>query len=133
MKSLSEQLDVLLALADGWLDGEGTRYEKHQVDYIGVIVSRLMNEFHVPLPYLYPNVAGEVTAEWSNEECFVSLEFNFKDRSVYLSICNPAWQGYVETSYPMSANHIVQKLGVFVKPFSVFETIPEKQKEKQDG
>ncbi|WP_206832737.1 hypothetical protein [Alicyclobacillus fructus] len=60
---LQAQLDKLLELRDGWLDGEGRAPNKRRLKRL----FRMLDTFYpsrLPVPYVYPTPDGNVRFEW---------------------------------------------------------------------
>lgn len=71
--SISTRFSEMAALQDGWLDGEGTAYDKQSLDTIYHITSSLIDN-GIPHPFVYPSVSGAVHFEWTVNSWEVSVD-----------------------------------------------------------
>ena len=70
---VARQVDSLLALDDGWLDGDGRAPGRPGLRWLlGAFGDHFPED--APVPYLYPTPEGGVQAEWTLGEAEVSLE-----------------------------------------------------------
>ena len=78
--SISNQLERLKALRDGWLDGHGTA---PSIDGLDWLAGELERRFRpgISVPYLYPMEAGGVQAEWTKGRHDISMEINLTERT----------------------------------------------------
>jgi hypothetical protein len=73
--SIDEQMTQLLALQDGWLDGDGTAYDRKVIARVRPIFN-LLAANGIPIPFIYPTAAGNISAEWSTPSHEISLVFD---------------------------------------------------------
>jgi len=73
--SIDEQMTQLLALQDGWCDGDGTAYDRKVIARVRLIFN-LLTASGIPIPFIYPTAAGNISAEWSTPSYEVSLVFD---------------------------------------------------------
>lgn len=66
------QIEELKSLKAGWMNGEGEAYGSGELDWLADCFDRLYPD-GFPLPYVFPNVDGEVIAEWSFPPTEISL------------------------------------------------------------
>jgi len=79
------QIDALLALKDGWLNGEGLAFEPDGLTRLLNFISRLLKKVpRLPCPRLHPSPEGSVLAEWSFPNAEVSVELDLNDGSMLL-------------------------------------------------
>jgi hypothetical protein len=71
---LQWQLANMALLADGWFEGQGSTFDKKQLDAL----LALFREYYTreDNPYLYPLPDGGISAEWENDHFDISLEVN---------------------------------------------------------
>ena len=76
---IQNQVVRLLALRDGWLDGDGKAPSEQGIEWL---LSVLFDSFphDAPLPSLYPTEDGDVQAEWRIEQKDISLEIDLEQR-----------------------------------------------------
>ncbi|NTU49721.1 MAG: hypothetical protein HGA87_02295 [Desulfobulbaceae bacterium] len=72
---ISERLDELKNLNDGWLDGEGTAPNPEVLNWLSNSFTRYYSA-ELPLPYIYPTAEGGIQVEWSLPPNDVSLEID---------------------------------------------------------
>ena len=78
---ITEQIDRLQALPDGWMNGEGRALDTDGLIWLAVLLDKIQDA-GVPLPHLYPTIEGGVEAEWSIHGREVGVTLNLKSRSV---------------------------------------------------
>ncbi|NBO22237.1 hypothetical protein EBU94_02690 [bacterium] len=72
--TIKEQLDEISELKDGWYDGEGTKYNKSDLD-------TLLNLFETKfpgdwtLPYIFPDENGDLSFEWNDEKIAILIDW----------------------------------------------------------
>lgn len=72
---VSERLDELNKLNDGWLDGEGLAPNHEGLDWLSNCFNRCFPD-DLPLPYIYPTAEGGIQAEWPLPPYDASLEIS---------------------------------------------------------
>lgn len=81
-----DDLDVPARLAEikslkiGWMDGQGEALDARGLDWLAECFDLLYPE-GIPLPYISPNVEGEVIAEWSIHPNEISLSVDLKNHT----------------------------------------------------
>jgi len=74
---ISERLEELKTLKDGWLDGIGLAPSKEGMDWLKEILDKYYPE-SIAQPRLYPTELGEILAEWKIGNYMASLEIDLK-------------------------------------------------------
>src|SRR5689334_17990158 len=69
---IDEQIQQLMELEDGWLDGDGKAYSSKVVTDVGDLLHQIVDA-GVPIPFIYPAIDNSISAEWSAPRCEVSL------------------------------------------------------------
>ena len=80
LMDISNRLDELRSLKDGWLEGGGLAPPHEGLDWLSRTFVRYYPE-NLPPPYLYPTEEGGVQAEWSLGPKEVSLEIELRSHS----------------------------------------------------
>lgn len=82
------QIRSLKALAPGWFDGAGTRYDPAALDWLAAPVDRLVHGFELPTPSVYPTPEGHARLEWSAQrwEVIATIDLATKSTAV-LAAC----------------------------------------------
>lgn len=91
------RIEELAKLTDGWLDGKGRAPDKHQLDWLADAFD-VYFDADLPLPFLYPTAEGGVQAEWSLNECAVSLEIDLKSQQGEYQALNLRESGCTEST-----------------------------------
>lgn len=63
-------------LKEGWYDGEGTAFDRGALATLRTLLVSMPINSKVPFPYLYPEMDGGISAEWTFGDWEVSLEFD---------------------------------------------------------
>lgn len=63
---IDDQLQDLLSLKDGWLNGEGTAYSVEDITWAKVMLRKFYLDI-LPIPYIYPTVTNGILMEWNVE------------------------------------------------------------------
>lgn len=74
---LTQRLEYLDELGDGWLDGQGVSISSEGIAHLKGELALLIGERGLPEPFLYPTLTGGVQAEWSLGSWEVSATFSF--------------------------------------------------------
>lgn len=98
---ISERLDELLLLSDGWLNGEGIALEKSKVDWFANIFNETYDT-SLQLPYLYPTIEGGIQAEWTKDIFEITLKINLKDKLGYYHSLNNQTEDVEEESIDLN-------------------------------
>lgn len=120
------RLDELGQLEDGWLDGEGQGPNELNIILIKQRLQTLVEQFDVPIPYLYPTVDGGIQAEWSLGSWEVSATFcqPRKRESVELFATDTSRVDidvYKETEMGILTDSELVKVAEFIKQFIYIE------------
>jgi hypothetical protein len=81
--SVHEQLEVIASLRAGWFDGEGHAFND---DMLLFVESFLGEMSQVPVPYLYPEPDGSISAQWSIRNLEVELVFTESEHVKMLTV-----------------------------------------------
>jgi plasmid stability protein len=84
---VSERLEAIKVLKDGWLDGAGAAPDHDALDWLASAFARFYTG-DAPLPHLYPTATGGVRAEWSLGSHEASLEVCLPDHSAEWHLLN---------------------------------------------
>ena len=95
--SISTRFSEMAALQDGWLDGEGTAYDKQSLDTIYQITASLIGS-GIPQPFVYPSASGTVHFEWTVNSWEVSVDVT-PNLNCSLNACNTATQESVTDEF----------------------------------
>lgn len=63
--SVEEQIEVLRRLPRGWLDGSGIPFDPRALDWLAGLLRRVVDDYEIPPPYVYPTPEGMARAEWT--------------------------------------------------------------------
>ena len=77
--SVSDRLDEIRNMKDGWLDGDGAAPCHAGLDWLASCFERHFPR-HLPLPYIFPTPEGGVEAEWSIGRHSVIFEIDLESR-----------------------------------------------------
>jgi hypothetical protein len=83
---VTERLDELKGMQDGWLDGEGTAPTDAALDWL-IAWFGVNFDVDLPIPHLYPTLAGGVQAEWSLGAFEISLNIDIIQHTAYWHLC----------------------------------------------
>ena len=78
--NISQQLDDLRAMRDGWLDGDGIAPPKDGLDWLQVQFQRYYPD-SAPRPYIYPTFEGGVEIEWTIRPYEIGMTVDLSNRS----------------------------------------------------
>jgi hypothetical protein len=67
VRPFTTRLDELTQLPAGWLNGNGLPVSQ-PAQTTATVLQQLLEQYEVPVPYLYPTPEGGVQAEWSTPE-----------------------------------------------------------------
>jgi hypothetical protein len=76
---VTQRLEELVQLNEGWLDGEGTRFSVDGVYWLAAAFE-VYYDVRLVLPHLYPMLNGGVRAEWAIGKIDASLEVDLENR-----------------------------------------------------
>lgn len=76
METIEEQLDSLLELKDGWLNGYGTSFNPNDIKWIKNLFNLYYPENFIS-PYIYPTETNSISIEWDIPGYGISLEIFF--------------------------------------------------------
>lgn len=79
-QSLPDRLVELLALENGWLDGEGEAYEPAQIKWLADSWTTHADGV-IPTPYTYPHIEGGIQMEWPLDNAEVVVRIDLSERS----------------------------------------------------
>lgn len=95
---VSARLEDLAKLSDGWLNGEGKSISPEGLAWIENSLNNNLDPA-LPLPYLFPTLDGDILAEWKNDECDISIEFELMRKTAYIHVlkkgASPALEKFV--------------------------------------
>ena len=80
--SIYPQIQKLLRLEDGWLDGEGIAPGVEELDGFYESISRFYSE-NLPYPFIYPTLEGDIQIEWEKMSLFELISI---DISCYINL-----------------------------------------------
>ena len=78
-QKISERLDELRNMQDGWLDGDGVAPSHAGLDWLNSSFERYL-PMNLPLPYMFPTPEGGIEAEWSIGRYSVMFEIDLDSR-----------------------------------------------------
>jgi len=79
-----ERLEELSELSPGWLDGDGKSIPADCIAWVGSALSKMVTDWGVPAPYLFPTPEGSIEAEWNGGAWQLSARFDASDASIEL-------------------------------------------------
>jgi hypothetical protein len=83
---ITNRLEEIALLEEGWLNGEGVAPKKVDLDWFAEIFESNYDT-SLPLPYLYPTPQGGLQAEWTTDKYDVSLNIDFTNKvAVYQAL-----------------------------------------------
>lgn len=84
---VTNRLDELSKLENGWFNGEGVAPQKADLDWFSELFE---NHFDttLPLPFLYPTFSGGIQAEWTTDTYEVSLKIEFDTKTAFYQSLN---------------------------------------------
>lgn len=85
-RDVTNRLEELADLRDGWLDGRGRAPDPEHLRWLARSFDSRFDPA-LPLPYLYPTAEGGIQAEWTLENWEASLEIDLHSKSA-------AWQAF---------------------------------------
>lgn len=88
-KSISDQINELKNLKPGWLDGAGSKYDDHTLDYIKDFLIKLFDNCgYTKQIYIYsfPDIGVSVECDYNN--ITVCLCFYIEEKNIDLCITN---------------------------------------------
>lgn len=107
----------LLAGDPGWLDDEGEGVPTETIDLLRDYLPRLILDFNVRPPFLYPTPNGTVQAEWSYSPWELKAEFNPDENSIFLSAINIDNHTLIPTSIACQPDNL-RDLALWIQEYS---------------
>ena len=82
-REISERLDYLATVEDGWFEGRGVALDRAGLRWLDQQMADHYIEMDLPLPHLYPLESGGVIGEWSLErfECAIEIDLDARTGS----------------------------------------------------
>lgn len=77
--SVSDRLDELRVMQDGWLDGDGLAPSHAGLDWLAATFTRLYPD-NAPTPYAFPTPTGGIELEWLLGDQDITLEIDLTSR-----------------------------------------------------
>jgi len=98
-----ELLKDLASLENGWLNGEGIGMDEERLIWIANIFESNDNPT-LPHPYLYPTPSGGIQAEWSDDNCDISLEIDLQTKTGYYHSLHHDTGDIIEDRYDLTSD-----------------------------
>jgi hypothetical protein len=111
LSSLDSRLDEIAAVADGWLDGDGTAPDQSVIKRARRVLADLLIDFDVARPRLFPTPDGGVQAEWALDDRATTLTFE-PDGSLYAMSLDVSSGAAEQPQIAEEAGMIARLLGV---------------------
>lgn len=80
-KSISDRLEYLSTVEDGWFEGRGVALDKAGLRWLDNQVADHFVSTDLPLPFIFPTVPGGVMVEWSTERFEGAIEIDLEART----------------------------------------------------
>ena len=80
-KVISDRLEVLSEVEDGWYEGRGVALDRAGLRWLDQQMADHYIGTDLPLPHLYPLESGGVIGEWSLERFECAIEIDLQSRS----------------------------------------------------
>ena len=78
---ISERLDYLATVEDGWFEGRGVALDRMGLRWLDNQMADHFVGTDLPLPFIFPTVPGGVMAEWSTERFEGAIEIDLEART----------------------------------------------------
>ena len=78
---ISERLDYLATVEDGWFEGRGVVIDRMGLRWLGQQMADHFVGTDLPLPFIFPTVPGGVMVEWSTERFEGAIEIDLESRT----------------------------------------------------
>lgn len=112
---IPQQLEMLAVLEPGWLDGDGSVYDRGQLAWVGEQLGAVVDREKLPTPYVYPTPEGYVRAEWSAPQWEGSARFDLGAREVRLLFARLGSDEFVERVIALDEPGAESELGRFLR------------------
>lgn len=83
MSNIKNRLEDISFLKDGWLNGEGKKFDKEKLKEL----EEKFKDFE-PIPYIYPMEDGSLSLEWDIRDWGISFKLNLNMRIGYFEAYN---------------------------------------------
>jgi len=110
---IDKQLEELANLEEGWLDGEGEKIERENINWVASIIKQLKG---IETPRLYPRLEGNVQAEWTFGDWEVTLRLEFEERLLAVRAVN-LHENEVPRKYLKDTSEEIDLLRSFLERF----------------
>ena len=80
-REISERLDYLATVEDGWFEGRGVALDRMGLRWLDYQMADHFVGTDLPLPFIFPTVPGGVMAEWSTESFEGAIEIDLETRT----------------------------------------------------
>lgn len=98
---ISERIEEISRLEDGWLNGEGKAPSKTNLFwFINIFEDNFKTS--LVLPHLYPTIDGGLQAEWSSLKAEISLKVDLENKAGKIHILELTNDNEIENSFDLS-------------------------------
>ena len=80
-REISERLDYLATVEDGWFEGRGVALDRAGLRWLDNQMADHFVGTDLPMPFLCPSVPGGVIVEWSLERFECAIDVDLQSRS----------------------------------------------------
>ena len=111
---VSERIEEISKLEDGWLNGEGKSPAKENLIWFTNIFEDNFKS-SLPLPYLYPTIDGGLQAEWSSIKSDISIKINLQDKTATSHILELSDDNEIENSFDISLKESWETINTIIE------------------
>ncbi len=111
---VSERIEEISKLEDGWLNGEGKSPAKENLIWFTNIFEDNFKS-SLALPYLYPTIDGGLQAEWSSLKSDISLKINLETKTAIIHILDLSNDNEFENTYNVSTKENWESINTIIE------------------
>jgi hypothetical protein len=114
---VEKRIQELRVLQPGWLDGEGKVPEPDDLQWLGQLLRRLIDEEGLPDAHIYPTAEGGAQLEWSVGEWEVSATLDFRGKKTFMFAAHTKGDIFNEAELDQAQAAHARQIASFVSAF----------------